>query len=244
MIASTDSKRRIFCEQRLWPQKPLEHVHRYAQLILPVKGALKISVEDAFCSTLRTELAFVPPRSAHTFHSLEEGEFIVFDMLESWPLQWENVKGFTQWIDPRWSALRTLLGHELQSVPGGSPQLERLGDYALHLLQLDEPPSIRYLHDHFTAGVDVPLLAELEHFSVGHYHKWFVKMTGTTPVSYVQQLRLERTRELLGATELPVRHIAWEVGYSSPASLSRLFLAEYGISPSAYRRSVREMAKK
>lgn len=244
MEAKINRNGRIICEERIWPRKPLEHIHDHAQLILPVKGALKISIEESFDSIIRDELVFVPPRSIHTFCSREGGEFIVFDIMEGWRSQWKNIKGFTYKIDNRWDAFRTLVQHELKGKSSCSPYLEKFGDYALHLLNLDEPPSIRYIRENFAASINIPLLAEMEHFSVGHYHKWFAGVMGITPIEYVRKLRIEWAKNLLATTELPIRHIAWQVGYANQATLSRLFSEKVGISPIAYRKKVRQMVKK
>lgn len=241
-MASTINKR-VICEQRAWPKKMLEHVHNYAQLILPISGTIKIAVREEIDATIHDDVVFVPPQAIHTFCSPEQGEVIVFDILEDWSRQWQDVKGFTHSIDSRWSALKTLVEHELNLGSRDSLQLERLGDYALHLLNLDEPPSIRYIRENFRTSLNISMLADKEHFSIGHYHKWFVRMTGMTPVEYIRKLRMDWATHLLKTTELPIRHIAEEIGYASQATLSRLFLEEVGMSPAAYRKKVREMNK-
>ncbi len=244
MEAQINRTRRIVCEQRVWSRKPLEHIHDHAQLILPVKGALEIFVEESFDSIIRDEVVFVPPRSIHTFCSRDDGEFIVFDIMEGWHSQWKTLKGFTYKIDNRWDAFRTLVGHELKSESCYLPHLEKFGDYALHLLNLDQPSSIRYIRENLDTPINIPLLAEMEHFSVGHYYKWFARVTGTTPIEYIRRLRIERAKNLLETSELPIRHIAWEVGYANQTTLSRLFSEEVGISPATYRRKMRELVKK
>jgi AraC-like DNA-binding protein len=235
---------RIVCEHRIWTQKPLHHVHDYAQLILPVKGILEIAIEDAINKSIQDELVFVPPQAVHTFCNREDGEVIVFDIREEWSSQWQKVKGFAYKIDSVWAALRTLVEHELKLGSRRTLQLEKFGDYALQLLNLDKPLSIRYIQENFRDALNVPLLAELEHFSVGHYHKWFAQVTGTTPAQYIRQLRIEWAKNLLRTSELAVCQIAWEVEYANQATLSRLFSDDVGISPVMYRKKMREMDKK
>lgn len=244
MVSNSNKNHRVICEQRVWPHKPLEHVHDYAQLILPIGGTLKISVREELDAVIHDELVFVPPRAVHTFSSQERGEVIAFDLLEDWRSQWQNVKGFVYKMDSQWGALKTLIEYELKSGSRNSHQLERLSDYALHLLNLDEAPSIRYIRENFHMPINIPLLAEMEHFSVGHYHKWFLRVTGMTPIEHIRQLRMEKARHLLKTTELSIRHIAWEVGYANQATLSRIFLEEVGMSPASYRKKMREMNKK
>jgi len=239
-----NERHRIICEQRIWPGKPIEHAHEHAQLILPVKGALEISIEDSVEIAIDDEVVFVPPRSVHTFCSRECGEVIAFDIMEGWLNQWQSVKKFSYKIDKRWDAFRTLVRHELECRSQYSLYLEKFGDYALHLLNLDEPASIRYIRENFCTAINIPLLAEMEHFSVGHYHKWFAQVTGKTPIEYIRKMRLAQAKNLLSTSELSVQHIAWEVGYANQATLSRLFSEEEGISPVVYRKKMRELVKK
>ena len=49
-------------------------------------------------------------------------------------------------------------------------------------------------------------------------------------------MRLEKARELLTATDLPVAEIAQRVGYCDHSSFRRKFKAQYGVSVSDFRR--------
>lgn len=49
-----------------------------------------------------------------------------------------------------------------------------------------------------------------------------------------------RACDLLETTDLPVTKIAFEVGYSSNQALARVFLKHRRMSPSDYRRAVRD----
>jgi AraC family transcriptional regulator len=48
--------------------------------------------------------------------------------------------------------------------------------------------------------------------------------------------RIERARELLRNTSMPVVDVAMAVGFSSQSHLSHWFLRQVGVSPAAYRR--------
>lgn len=53
----------------------------------------------------------------------------------------------------------------------------------------------------------------------------------------VNQVRIERARELLAERDLSVTDVAAELGYSAPAHFARAFRRETGLSPRHYRRS-------
>jgi transcriptional regulator GlxA family with amidase domain len=52
------------------------------------------------------------------------------------------------------------------------------------------------------------------------------RVTGLSPVRFLQRLRLERAIELVHSTRLPIEEIARRVGYAEPSTLRRLFRRE------------------
>jgi AraC family transcriptional regulator len=73
-----------------------------------------------------------------------------------------------------------------------------------------------------------------------HFARMFKQSVGVPPRVYLTQLRLEKACELLEMTDLPVTEIAQEVGYSSNQVLARVFIKHRRMSPSNYRRAVRD----
>jgi transcriptional regulator GlxA family with amidase domain len=63
----------------------------------------------------------------------------------------------------------------------------------------------------------------------------FRAATGITPVEYLQQVRISKAREALEQSLTPVDRIAWDVGYSDPATFRKLFQKLTGLPPAAYR---------
>lgn len=64
----------------------------------------------------------------------------------------------------------------------------------------------------------------------------FRRATGTTPYQYVLSRRIERARELIGGTTLPLGEIARAVGFGDATQLTRAFRNRLGIAPSHLRR--------
>jgi transcriptional regulator GlxA family with amidase domain len=58
---------------------------------------------------------------------------------------------------------------------------------------------------------------------------------GMQPLTYLQNLRIEATKQRLEITDLNIETIIHEVGYTDASSFSRLFAERTGMSPSAYR---------
>lgn len=79
-------------------------------------------------------------------------------------------------------------------------------------------------------------LADAIGFSESHLRVLFKKAAGIPLGSYIQNYRLNRAMSLLRTTDLPIVEIAVESGFGSPQAFSRIFKAETGVTPRAYRK--------
>lgn len=83
-------------------------------------------------------------------------------------------------------------------------------------------------------------LAAEARLSSFHFARMFKQSVGVPPRVYLTQLRIEKACELLERTDLPVTEIAQEVGYSTNQVLARVFTKNRRMSPTDYRRAVRD----
>lgn len=67
--------------------------------------------------------------------------------------------------------------------------------------------------------------------SYPHICREFRKAYGSTPVEYINALRIERAKLLLHDTNLPIIEVARRVGFDTPAYFSRVFKKVTGINP-------------
>ncbi|RYG25119.1 AraC family transcriptional regulator [bacterium] len=74
-----------------------------------------------------------------------------------------------------------------------------------------------------------------------HFHRQFARAFGQTPHEFATAARLERAKQLLLATELPVTDIVLKVGYESQGSFGTRFVREYGVTPTEFRRGARRL---
>jgi AraC-like DNA-binding protein len=73
-----------------------------------------------------------------------------------------------------------------------------------------------------------------------HFFKLFREQMGLPPTIFVNALRMERAIERLARGVETVAEIGLDLGFATPASFSRFFIANGVVPPSAYRRSVTE----
>ncbi|MDR2764127.1 MAG: helix-turn-helix domain-containing protein [Tannerella sp.] len=67
-----------------------------------------------------------------------------------------------------------------------------------------------------------------------HLNRKIKEMTGKSPISYIRQLRLQKSVHLLQERNLTVSEIAYTVGFSSPSYFCQAFRDYYGVSPKEY----------
>lgn len=63
----------------------------------------------------------------------------------------------------------------------------------------------------------------------------FREETGTPPMAWLTDARIDRARELLEATTVPIEQIGRLTGLGAPASLRAAFHRHLGTSPQEYR---------
>ncbi|MCR9285546.1 MAG: helix-turn-helix domain-containing protein [Rhodobacteraceae bacterium] len=71
------------------------------------------------------------------------------------------------------------------------------------------------------------------------FQRRFKLATGLAPKQYLQELRIERARDLLIETDRPVSDICFAIGYNDPPSFVRLFSRLSGLTPGAFREQYR-----
>ena len=92
----------------------------------------------------------------------------------------------------------------------------------------------------YARPLNVAQIASEAYASPAHFTRSFKRAFGQTPHQYLLQRRIERAKELLRETDLPVTDVCLEVGFQSLGSFSRVFRDFVGEPPSAYARLWRE----
>ncbi len=92
-----------------------------------------------------------------------------------------------------------------------------------------------WLHASDKRKIALAELAELAGLEERTLLRRFKKATGLTTGEYVQRMRVNRAKEMLQTTILPVDRIAWDVGYSDTSTFRKLFQKLVGLPPGEYR---------
>lgn len=93
---------------------------------------------------------------------------------------------------------------------------------------------LEYIEQHIHQNITVNELAKLVHFHPNYFIHFFHKMTGYSPVQYINKQKMERAKHMLSTTDLSVTEISERVGFQL-YYFSKIFKKATGFSPTAYR---------
>ncbi len=93
-----------------------------------------------------------------------------------------------------------------------------------------------YIEESLDKKIDLNLLAKKSALSKYHFHRIFKALVGEQPLKYVEKRRLTRAAFELLNTNRSIIDIAFDFGFGSHESFTRVFKKRYLTSPSQYRK--------
>jgi two-component system response regulator YesN len=99
---------------------------------------------------------------------------------------------------------------------------------------------LNYLEKNYYKKVTLEEVAEYINISPFYLSKIFKKHTGVNFIDYLTNLKIEKAKELLEYTDMPVINIAIELSFNEPNYFARVFRKTVGMTPSKYREAKRQ----
>jgi transcriptional regulator GlxA family with amidase domain len=96
---------------------------------------------------------------------------------------------------------------------------------------------IDWMHANLRRELGAEVLAKRVGQSPRDFYRKFSRATGVTPARFVENLRLDQVRVLLGHS-LGLKEIADQTGFGNPVRMSRAFERRFGVKPSMFRQMV------
>lgn len=84
-------------------------------------------------------------------------------------------------------------------------------------------------------SIDFALLSRTLGVSYTTFRRRFKQQIGVSPAQFQNAIRLNRARDLLTSTDLPITEIATQIGFESIFYFSEFFKKKTGQAPSDYR---------
>ncbi|MHB8901401.1 MAG: XylR family transcriptional regulator [Thermoguttaceae bacterium] len=127
---------------------------------------------------------------------------------------------------------QTLVVEPLHVVVRRSTDIIALDDH-------DVASALRFLHHNAAGPIGVDDVVRHVQLSRRTLEIRFQKTMGRTVHAEIQRVRLERARQLLTETDLPIPKIAEATGYGSASYLGQVFRQSLGMTPARFRRQIR-----
>ena len=103
------------------------------------------------------------------------------------------------------------------------------------ILQLRNPVKTdihRIVEQNYTSPVSLEDLAYLSGRSLSSFKRDFQQIYNTTPAKYIREKRLQKAKELLQSTAMPVSEVAYSLGFENPTHFTHVFKDYFGTAPS------------
>ncbi|WP_310602156.1 AraC family transcriptional regulator [Anaerosporobacter sp.] len=94
---------------------------------------------------------------------------------------------------------------------------------------------ISYINEHFASPLSIEELAEMSGLSQYHFIRVFKKVTGFTPHEYIINTRLNTAKYLLKNSQLSIKDICFNTGFSCESVFCSSFKKNFNATPSQYR---------
>jgi transcriptional regulator GlxA family with amidase domain len=97
-------------------------------------------------------------------------------------------------------------------------------------------PLQRWFHGHWSQDLDLAQAERAMPRSRSQVIRSFRNATGLTPGAYLRQLRVQKSRRLIG--QMPLAELAQQLGFADQAHFSREFKRVFGLAPGRFGRVV------
>lgn len=82
-------------------------------------------------------------------------------------------------------------------------------------------------------------IASKLNISYSWFRRIFRKYTGFSPLQYLTEIKVQKSKELLNSTSMTVKEIAYSLNFSNPSYFVTFFKSKTGWAPGHYRNTVR-----
>ncbi|OGV61701.1 MAG: hypothetical protein A2498_03455 [Lentisphaerae bacterium RIFOXYC12_FULL_60_16] len=225
------------------------HSHPFHELVVVIKGCQRVKMDGVVREGGVGDVLLYPAGMAHEEWADEQGVFESFfmafeaDLPRAIPLPLHDHGG-------RIRMLVEWLREDMRLMGGDGASAEVLrGLVSAIVAQLARMPSTaepelvervrRHIREHVAEPLTLDGLAHVAGLSKFYFLRRYAGLAGRAPMADVRLIRVERARELVLSTSLPLKEIAVRAGLGDVYHMTRLFRHHLDRTPGQLRRMVR-----
>lgn len=239
----------------------LKHSHPFTELFYVCNGSGKFIVDDTAFPISKDDLVIVNSNLEHTELSFEAAplDYIILGV-EGIHFSFKEHKEYVllNCGDDRKLFLSyfTAMLKELEQKKANCElvcqnllevliiHLTRLIDYAIGGVPVQKTNREcsrikRYLEASYAENITLELLAEMAHLNKYYFAHAFTQNYGVSPISYLNEQRIQASKELLLSTDHSIAEISQLAGFSSQSYFAQCFRKSCGMSAGAFRKTKR-----
>jgi AraC family transcriptional regulator len=129
------------------------------------------------------------------------------------------------------SVARVLARHILTNYASSPRPIRESGGLPRYKLR----HAIQFMRENIHTEISFHDVAAHLKMSAYHFARMFKDSTGYSPHQYIVQCRVNRAKELLVGTKLPITDVAFEIGYRTQSHFTTSFGRFVGMTPAAFR---------
>ena len=95
------------------------------------------------------------------------------------------------------------------------------------------------IRENLTNNISLESIASEINMSYSWFRKIFKEYTGFSPANYIQEMKLQRAKNLLISSDLSIKEIAYSLNFDSISYFSSTFRKKTGYTPLQYRMSIK-----
>lgn len=92
-----------------------------------------------------------------------------------------------------------------------------------------------YIERQYHKDISLDEVSKEVNISPYYFSKLFKEETGENFIEYLTNLRMNKAKELLSNTDMSMKEICCQIGYSDPNYFSRIFKKNIGVTPTEYK---------
>ena len=94
------------------------------------------------------------------------------------------------------------------------------------------------IRENLTTDLGLEQIACQLNMSYSWFRRLFKQYTGFAPAQYLLEIKLQKAKEMLAGSTMPIKEIAYELNFETAGYFITFFKAKTGVSPKVYREQV------